>query len=132
MNSKPHFDFANVIGMTARSFHFTMQILLNATLSCVDKTVENMKKLGVDPGDIKAVGITNQRETIIAWDKLTGEPLYNAIGENHHHSHLILIFKKIFVAGFVPLYLYSSFVVILTIFCGIFFSLVGHENGEGS
>jgi glycerol kinase len=48
----------------------------------VDKTVENLRKLGVDPGDIKAVGITNQRETIIAWDKLTGEPLYNAIGND--------------------------------------------------
>ena len=56
-------------------------VLLNATLTCVDKTVENMKKLGVDPADIKAIGITNQRETIIAWDKLTGEPLYNAIGK---------------------------------------------------
>jgi len=43
--------------------------------------VENLRKLGVDPADIKAVGITNQRETIIAWDKLTGEPLYNAIGK---------------------------------------------------
>ncbi|OXA60911.1 glycerol kinase isoform X2 [Folsomia candida] len=55
------------------------KILLNSTLSCVDKTVENLRKLGVDPSDIKAIGITNQRETIIAWDKLTGEPLYNAI-----------------------------------------------------
>ena len=29
---------------------------------------------------ITAVGITNQRETTIAWDKLTGAPLHNAIG----------------------------------------------------
>jgi len=27
-----------------------------------------------------AVGITNQRETTVVWDKLTGEPLHNAIG----------------------------------------------------
>ena len=53
----------------------------------MDKTVENMKKLGVDPADIKAVGITNQRETIIAWDKLTGEPLYNAIGKQIFRIH---------------------------------------------
>lgn len=28
-----------------------------------------------------AVGVTNQRETTLVWDKKTGEPLYNAIGE---------------------------------------------------
>ena len=27
-----------------------------------------------------AIGITNQRETTVVWDKFTGEPLYNAIG----------------------------------------------------
>lgn len=54
-------------------------VLLNSTLTCVDKAVENMKRLGLDPNDIKAIGITNQRETIIAWDKHTGQPLYNAI-----------------------------------------------------
>lgn len=27
-----------------------------------------------------AVGVTNQRETTLVWDKVTGEPLYNAIG----------------------------------------------------
>ena len=30
---------------------------------------------------VAAVGITNQRETTVVWDKLTGKPLYNAIGE---------------------------------------------------
>ena len=30
---------------------------------------------------IKAVGITNQRETTVVWDKYTGEPLHNAIGK---------------------------------------------------
>jgi glycerol kinase len=33
----------------------------------------------VQKGDIAAVGITNQRETTLAWDKYTGQPLYNAI-----------------------------------------------------
>ena len=32
-----------------------------------------------DPVHIKAIGITNQRETTVLWDKLTGEPVYNAI-----------------------------------------------------
>lgn len=39
------------------------------------------RSLEIDPADIKAVGITNQRETTIVWDKTTGQPLYNAIGE---------------------------------------------------
>ena len=29
-----------------------------------------------------AVGITNQRETTVVWDKLSGKPLYNAIGKH--------------------------------------------------
>lgn len=42
-------------------------------------TIEAMAKVGADPSEIKAIGITNQRETTIVWDKLTGEPVYNAI-----------------------------------------------------
>ena len=41
--------------------------------------VEAMSKIGVNSGDIAAIGITNQRETTIVWDKNTGEPVYNAI-----------------------------------------------------
>ncbi|WP_034649273.1 glycerol kinase GlpK [Corynebacterium vitaeruminis] len=33
----------------------------------------------VDPSTIRAIGITNQRETTVVWDKRTGEPVYNAI-----------------------------------------------------
>lgn len=33
----------------------------------------------IDPGQIAAIGITNQRETAIVWDRHTGEPVYNAI-----------------------------------------------------
>ena len=38
-----------------------------------------MVDLDADPGDIKALGITNQRETAVVWDKKTGRPIYNAI-----------------------------------------------------
>ena len=38
-----------------------------------------MNDLGKDMHKIKAIGITNQRETVIVWDKKTGEPIYNAI-----------------------------------------------------
>lgn len=41
--------------------------------------VEAMQKIGATAADIAAIGITNQRETTIVWDKHTGEPVYNAI-----------------------------------------------------
>lgn len=41
--------------------------------------VEAMQKIGADASDIAAIGITNQRETTILWDRHTGEPVYNAI-----------------------------------------------------
>ena len=41
--------------------------------------VEAMAKIGVTAEDIAAIGITNQRETTIVWDKNTGEPVYRAI-----------------------------------------------------
>ena len=41
--------------------------------------VEAMSKIGATAADIAAIGITNQRETAIVWNKETGEPVYNAI-----------------------------------------------------
>lgn len=41
--------------------------------------VEAMNKIGAGAADIAAIGITNQRETVIVWDKNTGEPIYHAI-----------------------------------------------------
>ena len=41
--------------------------------------VEAMSKLGATAEDIAGIGITNQRETAIVWDKNTGDPVYNAI-----------------------------------------------------
>ena len=38
-----------------------------------------MEKLAVEAEDIAAIGITNQRETTVIWDKKTGEPVFNAI-----------------------------------------------------
>ena len=35
--------------------------------------------VGASASDIEAIGITNQRETTIVWDKTSGEPVYNAI-----------------------------------------------------
>ena len=38
-----------------------------------------MQNIGAVPGDVSAIGITNQRETTIVWDKTTGRPIGNAI-----------------------------------------------------
>jgi glycerol kinase len=40
---------------------------------------EALVSAGVTAGSLRAVGITNQRETVVVWDERTGEPLYNAI-----------------------------------------------------
>lgn len=40
---------------------------------------EVLEKTGIRPDDVAAIGITNQRETTIVWDKETGKPIYNAI-----------------------------------------------------
>ncbi|MDO4302525.1 MAG: glycerol kinase GlpK [Bacillota bacterium] len=42
-------------------------------------TMEAMAMVGASIEDIAAIGITNQRETTIVWDRTTGEPVYNAI-----------------------------------------------------
>ncbi len=48
-----------------------------------DRTQDVVKgavaKAGAKPGDISAIGVTNQRETTVVWDKNTGKPYYNAI-----------------------------------------------------
>ena len=48
--------------------------------STVVETVgQVMDEVGATPGDIAAIGITNQRETTVVWDKATGKALHNAI-----------------------------------------------------
>ena len=41
--------------------------------------IEVLAKSGISPDEVAAIGITNQRETTIVWDKKTGRPVYNAI-----------------------------------------------------
>src|SRR4051794_1276847 len=40
---------------------------------------EALDDAGVEPGELEAVGITNQRETVVCWDPSTGEPLHHAL-----------------------------------------------------
>src|SRR6476659_9116527 len=41
--------------------------------------MEVVKAAGISAKDIAAIGITNQRETTVVWDRKTGQPIYNAI-----------------------------------------------------
>jgi glycerol kinase len=38
-----------------------------------------LRKAGIKAGDVASIGITNQRETTVVWDRATGKPVYNAI-----------------------------------------------------
>ena len=40
---------------------------------------EALANLGIEAGDVVAIGITNQRETTVVWNRATGEPVYHAI-----------------------------------------------------
>ncbi len=48
----------------------------NRTQEVIDGALE---KTGISASDLAAVGVTNQRETAVVWDRNTGEPVYNAI-----------------------------------------------------
>ena len=50
--------------------------ILGSQVGAVSKA---LIKAGITAQDVQAIGITNQRETTIIWDKNTGEPIYNAI-----------------------------------------------------
>ena len=50
--------------------------ILNTQLECISECIATA---AIDVNDIACVGITNQRETTVVWDKTTGKPIYNAI-----------------------------------------------------
>ncbi len=47
--------------------------------SCIETARAAIKNAGLSAKDIRAIGITNQRETTIIWDKKSGKPIHNAI-----------------------------------------------------
>ncbi|KAL1960294.1 hypothetical protein VTO42DRAFT_8254 [Malbranchea cinnamomea] len=53
--------------------------IVQSVEKCIDGAVAAFEEQGHLIESIKAVGITNQRETTVVWDRETGEPLYNAI-----------------------------------------------------
>ncbi|MCL2568017.1 MAG: glycerol kinase GlpK [Oscillospiraceae bacterium] len=81
------FDRAqNIAGLAQREFkqiypedgwveHDPMEIYASQYATMLEAIVG----AGIDAKDIAAIGITNQRETTVIWDKVTGRPIYNAI-----------------------------------------------------
>src|SRR5919199_1279922 len=47
--------------------------------SQIGVAVEALGRAQIRPRDVAAIGITNQRETTVVWDRQTGEPIHNAI-----------------------------------------------------
>ncbi|XP_041940253.1 glycerol kinase-like isoform X2 [Alosa sapidissima] len=53
--------------------------ILQSVCVCVEHTCDKLNQLNIPTSHIKAIGVTNQRETTMVWNKETGEPLCNAI-----------------------------------------------------
>lgn len=68
----PHRQITNEQGWVE---HDPMEIYVNV-LDVVKKAID---KANILPDEVEVIGISNQRETAICWDKITGEPVYNAI-----------------------------------------------------
>ncbi|KAL1517675.1 hypothetical protein ABEB36_001410 [Hypothenemus hampei] len=53
--------------------------ILSVVNMCIEKTIEKLIAIGGNVSDIAAIGVTNQRESTVVWEKSTGKPLYNSI-----------------------------------------------------
>ena len=47
-----------------------------SVLACI---ADVLRRADIDPGQVAGIGITNQRETTVVWDRNTGKPIYKAI-----------------------------------------------------
>ncbi|XP_022125975.2 glycerol kinase isoform X2 [Pieris rapae] len=56
--------------------------ILHHIRECAENAIDQLIEIGYSKDDLVSIGITNQRETTIAWDKFTGEPLHPAIAWN--------------------------------------------------
>ena len=73
--SKAQFEFEQIYPNSGWVEHNPYEIL-DSQLRSLSSALMNVK---INPKEIAAIGITNQRETTIVWDRETGEPIYNAI-----------------------------------------------------
>ncbi|KAH6564571.1 hypothetical protein BASA50_004381 [Batrachochytrium salamandrivorans] len=71
-------EFAQILPQAGWVEH-DPETIYQTVIICIQETVRKMADMNLQPLDIKAIGITNQRETTVVWDRLTGKPLHNAI-----------------------------------------------------
>ena len=53
--------------------------IFDTVIDCMNRVAENLNSMNIPVSEIVSIGIANQRETTIVWDKVTGKSLYNAI-----------------------------------------------------
>ena len=61
--------------------------LVRSVEACIEEVWQECEDIRVT--GLRCVGIANQRETTVVWDKTTGQCLYNAIGEGEEYCHVI-------------------------------------------
>ena len=83
--------------------------ILSSVLVCIEKTLEQCNDKQISPSNIKALGITNQRESTLVWDKITGEPLHPAISRFNQ----LVLFKALMVVIFLKYFNSLSLYVFL-------------------
>ena len=71
--------------LTSR-FEADPEELVRSVEECIQEVWQENEE--VRASGVKCVGIANQRETIVLWDKVTGRPLYNAVGEYSSFFHV--------------------------------------------
>ncbi|KAH8547726.1 hypothetical protein BGW37DRAFT_510025 [Umbelopsis sp. PMI_123] len=64
--------------------------ILSAVNECIDKAIKRFEMMGRLVSDIKGIGITNQRETALVWDRKTGHSLHPAIVWSDTRTHKIV------------------------------------------
>ncbi|HEX4298683.1 MAG TPA: FGGY family carbohydrate kinase, partial [Devosia sp.] len=79
-------DLQQIVGMGKMEFtqHFPASgwvehVPEEIWATCLWSAKTALKKAGIAAADVAAIGITNQRETTIVWDRATGKPIHNAI-----------------------------------------------------
>ncbi|CAM0140799.1 Glycerol kinase [Umbelopsis sp. WA50703] len=66
------------------------EAILAAVVECIDKAIKRFEMMGRLVSDIKAIGITNQRETALVWDRKHGKSLHSAIVWSDTRTHEIV------------------------------------------
>lgn len=63
-------------------------------LECIQVAVQNLVILDINPNDICAIALTNRRDTTVIWHKVTGRPLYNAIGQSQLAQTIQIVISR--------------------------------------